>query len=65
MKKFLRAFLFLLADVLIAAVAIFAALFIHESFNITEVIAKHFVEYVHSLPYLLACSAVSAVFHYT
>ncbi len=61
MKKFLRAFLFLLADVLIAAIAIFAALAVHESFNITAVVAKHLEEYVRSLPYLLACSAISAV----
>ena len=60
MKKLLRALLFLVLDVFIAAVSFLAAIVIVHEFNFSDVLSLSATEYLKSLPLLVICSAIAS-----
>ena len=61
MKKFLRALLFIILDVFIAVLSIFAAIVVVHEFNFSDVFSLYTTEYLKALPLLVACSAIASI----
>ena len=60
MKRVIRTVSFLLLDVIIAAVSLFAAVVIVHEFDFSKVFSLHTIEYLKSLPLLAICAAIAA-----